>query len=310
MNIEVERQRAPKGWGWGLIRSLRPHQWVKNLFVVAPVFFAQTFDDIPLLLRGVAAALLFSLAAGTVYLINDIIDREQDRRHPTKKHRPIAAGVLPVGHALIAATLLGGATLFGALVLEPAFALVVVIYLAMNLAYSKILKGWAFIDIGIIALGFVLRVVAGGLAVGVFLSEWLVLCTFLLASFLGLGKRRHEVAMHRAGEVEKTRKVLERYRLETLDVALFFVAGMTIAIYTIYTVTASLPDQPLRTQMTPFSSPYLPGTIPLVVLGLARFYQLAQSAEAASPTDRMLRDPVVLVTGASWVVMMMILGVV
>lgn len=116
--------------------------------------------------------------------------------------------------------------------------------------------------------------------------------------------------MHRAGAVEKTREVLERYRLETLDVALFFVAGMTIAIYTIYTLTASLPDQPLRTQMTTFSSPYLPATIPLVVLGLARFYQLAQSADAASPTDRMLRDSVVLATGVFWVVMMVVLAVI
>lgn len=114
--------------------------------------------------------------------------------------------------------------------------------------------------------------------------------------------------MHRAGRVRKTREVLERYRLETVDVALFFMAGMTIAVYTIYTLTAALPDQPLRTQMTPFSSPYLPATIPLVVLGLARFYQLAQSEEAASPTDRMLGDPVILVTGFLWVAMMVVLG--
>lgn len=299
-----------RGWLWGVVRTLRPHQWVKNVFVLAPLFFAQLFWEWQLVVQALIAALLFSLMAGTVYLINDIVDREKDRRHPTKRNRPIASGQLSVSRARAAALVLGTGSLIAGLLLNIGFGVVLLVYLVMNLAYSKILKEWAFVDVSVIAIGFVLRVLAGGLAVGVFLSEWLVLCTFLLACFLGLGKRRHEVAMYRAGVVEKTRKVLGRYRLENLDVALFFVAGLTIAGYTIYTLTAALPDQPLRTQNTPFDSPYLPATIPLVVMGLARFYYLAQADTPMSPTEGMLKDRVLLATVLGWVMMLVVMGLI
>lgn len=295
-------------WFRAFLRSLRPHQWVKNLFVIAPLFFSQAFWDGILVARGLGAALLFSFMAGTVYLINDIVDREEDRRHPTKCNRPIASGQLPLSRARTGAWILGTMTVLAAWALDARIAMVLLFYLAMNLAYSKILKHWAFVDVSVIAAGFVLRVMAGGFAVGVFLSEWLVLCTFLLACYLGLGKRRHELALCEAEDIEKTRKSLSNYRLENVDVALFFVAGLTIAGYTIYTLTAALPDQPLRTQNTPFDSPYLPATIPLVVFGLARFYQLAQHRGPESPTETMLRDRVLQGTGLAWVLTLVGIG--
>lgn len=287
-------------WWLEVLRTMRPHQWVKNLFVLAPLFFARQYAEPEALAAGLVAALLFCLTAGTVYLFNDIADRHQDRKHPTKRHRPIASGRLSVSTARYAAWAAGATSLGVAAIVDGWLAAVLGGYLVMNLAYSRVLKEWAFVDVGIIATGFVLRVLAGSVAVGVMLSEWLVLCTFLLACFLGLGKRCHELILRRAGAVDETRRGWSDYRPEQIEAALFFVGGLTVAAYTIYTLTASLPDQPLRTRHTPFNHPLLPVTVPLVVLGLARFYQLVQRQTPASPTETMLRDPVVLATGAVW----------
>ena len=292
----------------GVLQTMRPHQWVKNLFVLAPLFFAQAFWQWELVVRGITAALLFCLMAGTVYLINDIADRQGDRSHPTKRHRPIASGRLAVGTARMVAWLTGLGSLAVAFVLNWKVAAVLAIYLLINVAYSNILKHWAFVDVGVIAAGFVLRVVAGSLAVGVFLSEWLVLCTFLLACFLGLGKRRHELGLQQDIDIEKSRKGWKSYDAGDLEVAQFFVGTLTVAGYTIYALTASLPDQPLRTEHTPFSSPLLPVTIPLVALGLARFYQLAKRHTPKSPTDQMLRDPILLGIGIVWLTILVALG--
>lgn len=291
-----------------VLHTMRPHQWVKNLFVLAPLFFAQAFWHWELLLYGLAAALSFCLMAGTVYLINDIADRQSDRHHPTKRHRPIPSGRLSAETARRAAWAVGLASLAMAWAIDWTVAAVLGGYLIINVAYSRGLKQWAFVDVGVIAAGFVLRVVAGSLAVGVFLSEWLVLCTFLLACFLGLGKRRHEMGVQQGAGLEKSRKGWKSYGVEHLEAALFFVGSLTVAGYTIYALTASLPDQPLRTEHTPFSSPLLPVTIPFVALGLARFYQLAIHQTPQSPTDRMLRDPALLAIGTVWLTILGLLG--
>ncbi len=302
-----DRAHQKHPWPFEVLRTMRPHQWAKNVFVLAPLFFAQVFWEWQYVVRGVSATLLFCLVAGTVYLINDIADRDHDRRHPTKCHRPIASGRLPVRQAILAAWFVGAGSLLAALIWRPSLAAILTVYLVMNLAYSKVLKKWAFVDVGVIATGFVLRVVAGSIAVGVFLSEWLVLCTFLLACFLALGKRRHELALQNAGDAEGTRRGWESYETEQLDVGLFFVAGLTVAAYTIYVLTASLPEltaslpeQPLRSRATPFSSALLPLTIPLVVMGLARFYQLARRHTPMSPTESMIRDRGILSIVAVW----------
>ena len=173
------------------VRSLRPAQWVKNALVFAPLIFAQHAFDRHALARSLAAFALFCLASGAVYLLNDLLDRESDRRHPVKRLRPIASGALPPAAAALAAVVIGAGALFTATLLDRRLALVLGIYLLLNLAYSRMLKHVVILDVMTIAAGFVLRVVAGGLAVGVPLSSWLLLCTSLLALFLGFGKRRH-----------------------------------------------------------------------------------------------------------------------
>lgn len=286
----------------GILRSLRPHQWVKNVFVLAPLFFSKTYLDPERLALGLLAALLFSLTSGAVYLLNDVFDVDKDRNHPVKKHRPVASGVLPIPIAKAASAVLGLGSILAAFLVDVRFGAVLAGYLAMNLAYSAQLKHHAFIDVSIIATGFVLRVIAGALAIDVYISEWLFGCTFLLALFLALGKRQHELKLVAQGRADKVRKVLERYRPEQLDFAVLFVAGNTIACYTVYTLTASLPNQPLRTQMTPVSSPYLPVTIPFVVFGITRFYQLINTDSPHSPTDLLLRDVPFLINGVVWAI--------
>ncbi|WP_158542721.1 decaprenyl-phosphate phosphoribosyltransferase [Lujinxingia litoralis] len=304
----VNEAVEPRPWR-GLWKSLRPHQWVKNAFVLAPLFFAKAYTDPLLAGKALAAALLYSLAAGTVYVLNDLMDVERDREHPIKRHRPIASGELPEATAWRALVVIGGSASIASYLLSPLFAAVVGTYLVMNLAYSIRLKHYAFVDVAIIATGFVLRVLAGAAAVSVMVSEWLIACTFLLALYLGLGKRRHELALYLSGTVERTRRVLDSYRLENVDFGMLVTSGLTTAAYTIYTLTASLPDQPLRTVSTPFASIWLPVTIPMVVVGLARFFQIVRRDDARSPTEMMLRDKPFVLNIALWGVVMLVLSV-
>lgn len=273
-----------------LIKAMRPKQWVKNLFVLAPLFFSKSFLVPALAARGALAFALFCATAGTVYLINDLFDVEKDRAHPVKRKRPIASGLLPVRAAWMAAAVIGLGSQACAWAVDLRFGGVLTGYLVMNLLYSTVLKHVVFVDVLIIALGFVLRVLSGAFAIDVFISEWLIGCTFLLSLYLGLGKRSHELKLVKMGRADKVRKVLERYKADQLDFAVLFVAGLTIACYTIYTLTASLPDQPMRSQHTPFTSPYLPLTIPMAVYGITRFYMLLQQDSMESPTEMILSD--------------------
>jgi len=288
---------APKGRvsgtevALGLIRTLRPKQWVKNLFVLAPLFFSKQFLIPSQLALGLLAALIFSLTSGTIYVFNDICDIDKDKLHPVKRHRPIPSGQLPLRVAWASVLGLGVSTQVLAWVIDWRLGAVTTGYTIMNLAYSTVLKHVPFVDVTIIATGFVLRVLAGAFAIDVFISEWLVICTFLLALYLGFGKRLHELTLMMEGKASKTRRVLERYRMEHLDFVVLFVAGLTIAAYTVYTMTVALPDQPLRSQHTPFTSPYLPVTIPFAVMGITRFYQLLKKEdELDSPTELILKD--------------------
>jgi hypothetical protein len=198
----------------GILQTMRPKQWVKNLFVLAPVVFAKNLFHEPILLRAAAAFAGFSMLAGAVYTINDLVDVEDDRRHPTKCHRPIAAGKVPEGVARLAAGLLVLVGVGGTLWLDVRVGLAALAYLALNLAYSFKLKQFAYLDVGIIAVGFVLRVVAGSYAVStpaqpVRPSLYLLLCTAFLSLFLGFGKRYHELSVNAA----KARDALRFYSL-------------------------------------------------------------------------------------------------
>src|SRR5690606_7492090 len=176
-----------------LLKGMRPHQWVKNAFVLAPVVFSLNIDSPDLLVKALLATLAFCFISGAVYLLNDIADVEADRAHPVKRARPIASGQVPINVARFACAALCVVSLAGLYAISPAAAGVAFGYFVVNLAYSLRLKHTAFVDVTIIALGFLLRILAGSLAIAVPVSTWLVSCTFLLALYLALGKRRHEL---------------------------------------------------------------------------------------------------------------------
>jgi 4-hydroxybenzoate polyprenyltransferase len=261
------------------LKSMRPHQWVKNVFVAAPLVFAQRVGDAESSLRTLAAFAIFCLLSSAVYLVNDLVDVEKDRAHPVKRRRPIASGALPVGAARGLAICLAAAALGGALLLGPGLglALTAVGYLALNLAYSLALKKVPFVDVACISLGFLLRVVAGAVAIPVEASHWVLLCTLMLSSLLGFGKRAHELRV--AGETGRAqRDVLHRYDPKTLRVLMIVLGVLTTVAYLLY--TRSL----VRTER-------LIWTVPIVAFGVFRFIWIASSkTDAESPTDSMLRD--------------------
>jgi decaprenyl-phosphate phosphoribosyltransferase len=267
-----------------VVGAMRPAQWVKNGFVMAPLIFAAQALDVGHVTRAVAAFGVFALLSGCVYLVNDLADVEADRRHPTKCRRPIASGALPepLARRILA---VGAVVAFtSAALLGPwPFVAVGASYALSNLAYSFSLKHIPFVDVGVIAAGFVLRLVAGALAVDVPLTGWIVVTTFSLAVFLALGKRRHELAQ--AGEAaERQRRVLTRYRVAHLDGVMRVAAVATVASYAGWTLFGG-PSGRL------FDPRDLVITIPSVIFGLYRFRALtARADDGASPTDRMLSD--------------------
>jgi len=283
------------GYWRPILRSLRPHQWIKNVFVLAPVIFSlKIFGDVEAIVRSVVAFGLYCLAAGAVYLVNDVLDRNEDRAHPTKCHRPVASGALPLGVAVQSATFLVGVVLGGGFLLDQRIALVLMGYLTLNLLYSKVLKRLAFIDVLAIALGFVLRVVGGGIAAQAPVSGWLILCTLLLAMFLGFGKRRHELSSLLGAP--GGRAVLERYPPALLDAALVVTATATVVSYALYTTSEST--------VAAFGTDRLWWSAPFIAAGIARFLLLIRQESADSPTEQMLHDPLFLVNMALWVALM------
>jgi decaprenyl-phosphate phosphoribosyltransferase len=264
----------------GMVRQVRPSQWVKNVFVLAPLVFAKHLTHPSILLSAAGAFGVFCLLAGAVYTMNDLVDAEADRVHPVKRRRPIASGRVPVGlaKAMVVVLLL---VAFGGALLGPwEFAAIAAAYFANNLAYTFYLKKIAYVDVGSIALGFVLRVLAGGFAIGTPVSWYMLACTALLALFLGFGKRRHEIAQANAG---KQRAALEAYDPRILSVALATTGLASVAVYVAYTLDASTKAL--------FGSDWLWATAVHPVFGVLRFLQLvAGRPKAESPTQEMLRD--------------------
>jgi 4-hydroxybenzoate polyprenyltransferase len=276
----------------GLLKTMRPHQWVKNLVVLGPLVFAHQLLNLDAALRALAAFALFSLLASAIYVLNDIVDVEADRKHPVKKLRPIPAGTVPMGVAKGAFVGLLAVVVAGGALLSPWFLLAAAGYLVLNLAYSFELKRVAYVDVLCIALGFELRVLAGAYASDIPPSVYLLVVMFLAAMFLGLGKRLHELGVTTHGE---TRSVLRAYDPGVLTwlVTGFGVAtGITYAIYTLD------PDTMAR-----FGTPYLVVSSIFVLFGLLRFvFLVRRRSHAESPTDAMLRDLPFLVNLALWAI--------
>jgi decaprenyl-phosphate phosphoribosyltransferase len=271
-----------------LLKACRPHQWIKNLFVAAPLVFSRRIDDPTAAVRAIIAVGCFCLLSSAVYLINDILDIERDRAHPLKRHRPIASGALPVGVARIAAALFATTALAVGGVLSPMLAVVEATYLVLNIAYSLWLKRIPFVDVGCIAFGFLLRVLAGAFAIPVAASGWLLACTLLLASLLGFGKRAHE--LRTSDDKRKSQRiVLERYRPDVLRRLLVTLAVLTTGTYAAYTQS--------QHALSFFGTRRLAFTIPFVAVGIVRFLWITgKKSDAESPTDSMLRDKPFLLT--------------
>lgn len=262
---------------------VRADQWIKNLFVFVPLVFAGQAMDFDLLQSTMVAFVAFCLAASAVYIFNDIQDIEDDRRHPVKKDRPLAAGAITKGQAVVYLSLLLILALVTGWLIATWTLAYISIYVLLNAAYSLKLKHIAIVDVFVIATGFVLRLFVGSTATGVGLSQWVVIMTFLLALFLALAKRRDDVLSF-VNTGQKARKVVDGYNLKLLDAAMTIMASVTIVAYIMYTTSESVVAR-LRSEEL-----YL--TTVFVALGILRYLQLTFVEEnSGSPTSIVLRDP-------------------
>src|SRR5215216_5895007 len=274
-----------------LIKTMRPRQWTKNGFIFFGLIFDKQLFMVEPFLRTIAGFFLFCLVSSAVYLLNDIADVEADRNHPEKKFRPIASSKLPINVALISALLLTFIAIPLGYLLSPIFALILSIYLVINLLYSRWLKHISILDVLIISSGFVLRVGAGVALITVErFSPWLYMITILFSLYIGLGKRRAEMNLL-AQDASAHRKVFEGYTIPLLDQYITIVSGMTIVAYSFYTFSA--PNLPINHAMML--------TIPFVVYGIFRYLQLIQIGHAAgSPDEVALKDRPLQVAVLLW----------
>ena len=264
------------------ITLARPHQYIKNLFIFLPLFFAHKLFDSHALIQTCWAFVVFCLGAGSVYVVNDIFDVEVDRMHPIKKHRPLAAGILGKKEALVfAATLLLLSVVLTIYQLGLTLLIVLRSYLTLNYLYSCLLKKYAIIDISAIAAGFVIRVFFGGLSSDVAISHWLIIMTYLLALFLALAKRRDDLLLMLNGQ--KVRQNLDGYSLEFVSHSMVIMAAVIIVCYILYTVSPEVIVVHKTTNL------YL--TTFLVIIGLLRYLQITfVEQQSGSPTSIILKD--------------------
>ena len=274
-----------------LLGALRPRQWIKNFFVFAAVMFSHKLFTADAW-RALAAFVIFCGLSGVVYLLNDIADRERDRAHPVKRYRAIASGVVSVPAALVAAALLTVVSLGGAAMLGTAFFLTAVAYLVLLVLYSAYLKHLVLIDVLTVASGFVLRAAAGGFAVDVEVSGWLLICTVLIALFLALGKRRHEL-LSLKGDASRHRPILDEYTEGFLDQMIAVVTASTVMAYALYTMWPET--------VAKFHTRLLPLTLPFVLYGVFRYLYLMYRRElGGSPSDLLLTDRALLANTLLW----------
>lgn len=275
-----------------VLHSLRPEQWTKNLLVFAALLFARRLFDPAAVLQALAAFAIFCGLSGAVYLLNDVSDRESDRQHPVKRHRPIAAGHVSAPTAVAWALVLIALGLSLSFWLQTGFGMAAAAYLVLQAAYTRVLKHVVILDVMAIAFGFVLRAVAGGLIIGVPISDWLVICTILLALFLGLSKRRHELTLLAAGAAGH-RRILEEYDPYLLDQMIAVVAAATLVAYIIYCLS---PETTAR-----FGTQWLVLTVPFPIYGLFRYLYIVHRKDGGgNPSEMLLTDRPLLSCVGLW----------
>jgi decaprenyl-phosphate phosphoribosyltransferase len=283
-----------EGWrgtfAWALVRSVRPRQWVKNVLVLAAPLAAGKIFDVDVLGPTAVAFVLFCLAASAVYLVNDTIDVEEDRRHPRKRFRPIAAGIIPRPLAVAMATVLFAVALVaGILLTRPALAWVLASYVGIQLAYCLFLKNQPVIDLGVVASGFLLRGIAGGVAAGLALSQWFLLVAAFGSLFMVAGKRYSELVL--IGDAAATRRTLKEYSASYLRFVWSLSASVACLTYSLWAfeMARAHPGHPWATiSIAPF------------VLAILRYAVDVDKGAAGAPEEIVLRDRVLLALGAIW----------
>jgi 4-hydroxybenzoate polyprenyltransferase len=265
-----------------VVKALRVYQWTKNLLVLAALIFAEQLMIPGQVELAVLAFAAFCMASSATYLFNDLMDIEKDRSHPKKRHRPIASGALPIPAAwIMLVILLAGSIALGAYI-RTEFLLPLLGYMALTISYSLFLKNWIIIDVMAVAIGFVLRAMAGAIALDVTFTNWLIVCTLFLALFLGLSKRRHEIVLLEEG-AGSHRAVLYHYSTQYLDSLILIVASGAIITYTIYTCSPEVIER-LNTDKL-----YL--TLPFVVYGLFRYlFLIHHKTGGGDPSSTLLKD--------------------
>jgi 4-hydroxybenzoate polyprenyltransferase len=274
--------------------TLRPQQWVKNFVLFAGLVFSQNLSNTDMVLKTVFGFVLFCLLSSSVYVLNDILDIESDRKHPLKSNRPIARGDIKISTAVVLFVILALVSLGLSYRLSPSFALTALVYFVMNLLYSLYLKHVVIIDVMCIALGFVLRAVAGAVVIGVAISAWLIVCTTLLALFLGFGKRRHEL-MLLENQATDHRKSLSEYSQYFLDQMISVVTASTVIAYAFYTLSPEVESK--------LGTTHMDLTIPFVLYGVFRYLYLIHRKEGGgSPTQMFLNDKPLLANIILWLI--------
>jgi 4-hydroxybenzoate polyprenyltransferase len=298
LDISDSRSPGPSGAGsdaLSLLRDLtisaRPKQWIKNGFVFAALIFASKLGNAVLVAKTIAAFLLFCLLSACIYLLNDAADVDADRRHPLKANRSIAAGRIPVRTAVVVAIVGTVAGIGMSFALNVRFGLIATAYVALQAAYTFLLKHLVLIDVFAIAGGFVLRAAAGAAVIDVTISPWLYLCTILISLFLGFGKRRHELLLLEEG-APVHRRNLGEYTGPLLDDLINIVAGATIMAYSLYTFFASTVPQ----------NHAMMATIPFVLYGIFRYLLLVNRTDfAGAPEEAVWRDVPLIIDLVLWV---------
>ena len=277
-----------------LIKLMRPHQYIKNIFIFIPLFFALKITDTSLEIHAFIAFIAFSLASSSVYILNDYFDIEADKEHPKKRFRPLASGEISKqeGIFLMVALFLTSIVLICLVSLSASS--ILLFYVGMNVAYSLHLKHVAILDVTIIAIGFVLRLFMGSVVTGIALSHWIVIMTFLLALFMALAKRRDDVLIYQ-NTGKKMRKVIDGYTLQFLDIAMAIMASVVIVSYLMYTTSIEVIDR--------VGSQYLYLTALFVIIGVMRYLQITfVLLNSGSPTQIVLKDRFIQLTLLGWVI--------
>ncbi len=298
MPSSTNHSASPPGTVAGIVQSLRPRQWIKNLIVFAALIFSQRLTDSGLATRALIGFLLFCATSGAIYIINDLFDADRDRMHPVKAQRPIASGALGTAPAVSAASVLLLGSLVVGFTLSPPFGAILLIYAILNVLYSFWLKEVVIIDVMVIATGFVLRAIGGGLIIDVTISRWLVICTILLSLFLAFCKRRQE--LENLTDAGGHRVSLREYSVEYIDQMINVVTASTVVAYTFYTLSPEVEHK--------LGTPHLYLTVPFVLYGIFRYlYLVHRRGIGGNPTRALLADRPLLVCVGLWGLMVILL---